>query len=146
MTRRDWQDKYRLFKEISERYHAALQERESPENIAVIEEYNSLLSELSVNLSLFSNDDQAFLVEAKLAEKLRQFKEISIKYDIFLQGRENPDDDLSVVGNSFNSLLSELLSSLDLFNPEERAYIENAKKAYIRPSISSPFVQSKRKS
>ena len=62
MTRRDWQDKLRLFKENSERYHAASQERENPENIAVIDSYNSLLSELVANLSLFTDDDQAFIV------------------------------------------------------------------------------------
>ena len=90
MTRRDWQDKLRQFIELSDGYHAALQEREKPENIAVIDEFNSLLSELVANLSLFNHDDQAFIVNVKLAEKLRQFKEISIKYDTFLQGRENP--------------------------------------------------------
>ena len=135
MTRRDWQDKLRLLKELSNGYHAALQERGNPENLAVIDEYNLFLSELSVNLSLFSAEDQAFIQGAHLAEKLRQFKEISIKYDIFLQGRESPDDDLSVVGNSFNSLLSELLSNLNLFNPEDREYIENAKKRTYIPQI-----------
>ena len=131
MTRRDWQEKLRLLKESSERYHAALQERGNPENLAVIDEYNSLLSELSANLSLFNVDDQAFIVKAKLPEKLRQFKEISIKYNTFLHGRENPDDDLSVVGNSFNSLLTELLSNLSLFNPEDRAASKTQKSVCI---------------
>ena len=58
-----------------------------------------------------------------------------MKYDTFLEGRENSDDDLSVVGSSFNSLLSELLSNLSLFNSEDRAYIENAKKRTYIPQI-----------
>ena len=88
MTRRDWQDKLRQFKELSDGYHAALQEREKPKNIAVIDSFNSLLTELVASLSLFSDDDQAFIVKTNLGDKLRQFKEISIKYDTFLQGRE----------------------------------------------------------
>ena len=138
MTRRDWLEKLRVFKETKEKFPAALQEREIPENIAVIDSFHSLLSELVANPSLFNGDDQAFIVQTNLAEKLRQFKEISIKYDTFLQGRENPDDDLSVVGNSFNSLLSELLSNLNLFNPEDRAYIETAKNSsFTRPAKSN---------
>ena len=128
MTRRDWTEKLRLFKDSSQRYHAALEERENPENLAVIESFHTLLVELVANLGLFNAEDQAFIVKANLEDKLRRFREISVKYDTFLQGRENPDDDLSVVGNSFNSLLSELLSNLNLFELEDRAYIENAKK------------------
>ena len=94
MTRRDWIEKLCVLKETSNRYQACLQEREKPENIAVIDSFHSLLTELVANLSLFNADDQAFIVEVNLAEKLRQFKEISIKYDSFLHGRENPDDDL----------------------------------------------------
>ena len=108
MTRRDWIERLRLFRELSGNFHAALQERENPENLAVTESFHSLLVELVVNLSLFSDDDQDFTVKVNLAEKLRQCKEISMKYDTFLEGRENSDDDLSVVGSSFNSLLSEL--------------------------------------
>ena len=67
-----------------------MQEREKPENLAVIESFKSLLSELVTNLGLFSDDDQAFVVKANLAEKLRQFKEISIKYDTFLEVAKIP--------------------------------------------------------
>ena len=135
MTRKDWIEKLRLFKETGERYHAASQEREKPESLAVIESFHTLLVELVANLGLFSAEDQAFIVKANLDDKLRRFREISVKYDTFLQGRENPDDDLSVVGNSFNSLLSELLSNLNLFELEEGAYIENAKKRTYIPQI-----------
>ena len=69
MTRRDWIQKLCQFKENSERYHAALQESENPENLAVIESFHSLLSELVANISLFNAEDQAFIVKAKLAEK-----------------------------------------------------------------------------
>ena len=135
MTRRDWTEKLRLFKESSQRYHAALNDQENPEHIPVIDEYNLLLSELVANLTLFGAEDQAFIKGENLAERLRQFKVISLKYETFLEGRENPDDDLTVVGNSFNSLLSELLSNLNLFNPEDRAFIENAKKRTYIPQI-----------
>ena len=89
MTRKDWNEKLRLFKESSQRYHAVSNDRDNPDNHPVIDEYNSLLSELVVNLTLFNADDQSFIVKANLAEKLHQFKVISVKYDTFLQGWEN---------------------------------------------------------
>ena len=46
-----------------------MQESENPENLAVIESFHSLLSELVANISLFNAEDQAFIVKAKLAEK-----------------------------------------------------------------------------
>ena len=104
-------------------------------NHPVIDEYNSLLCKLVANFGLFNAEDQAFIEREKLAERLRQFRVINLKYDTFLQGRENPDDDMTVVGNSFNSLLSELLSNLDLFNPEDRDFIESAKKRTYIPQI-----------
>ena len=84
MTRRDWTEKLRLFKESSQRYHAVLDDQENPENQPVIDEFNSLLTELVANLGLFSAEDQAFIEKAKLNEKLRRFREISFKYDTFL--------------------------------------------------------------
>ena len=83
MTRRDWIEKIRIFKETSERYHAVSHDQENPDDPLVIE-YISLLSELVANRSLFSAEDQAFIKSENLANRLRQFKVISLKYETFL--------------------------------------------------------------
>ena len=52
---------------------------------------------------------------AECAAKLQEFVRAQERLDIFLRGEENPDDDFNTAGNHFNSLLSELLTHLNLF-------------------------------
>ena len=54
---------------------------------------------------------------AECAAKFQEFIKAEERLNIFLLGEENPDDDFNTAGNHFNSLLSELLTHISLFQP-----------------------------
>merc|ERR1712074_78352 len=53
--------------------------------------------------------------------------------DRFLKGTESADDDYTVAGNNFNSLLKEALDNLSLFTPAQRRFIEDSKRKTFLP-------------
>ena len=60
-------------------------------------------------------------------EKFEAFVEVSKQLQRFLEARESPDEDYDIVGQTYNSLLAELLANLDLFSKEQRQFIEESK-------------------
>ena len=60
-------------------------------------------------------------------EKFEAFVEVSKQLQRFLEAKESPDEDYDIVGQTYNSLLAELLANLDLFSKEQRQFIEESK-------------------
>ena len=63
-------------------------------------------------------------------EKYEAFVEVSKQLDRFLKGK-----DYTVVGQSYNSLLSELLANIELLSSEQRQFIEAAKRKTFLPQF-----------
>ena len=80
------------------------------------------------------------------AAKFEEFVKAHDRLNIFLQGQENPDDDLNVAGNHFNSLLSELLTNIDLFSKDQQAYILAAKQRTFVPQHRRRFARARERS
>ena len=60
-------------------------------------------------------------------EKFEAFVEVSKQLQRFLEAKESPDEDYDIVGQTYNSLLAELLANLDLFSKEQQKFIEESK-------------------
>ena len=60
-------------------------------------------------------------------EKFEAFVEVSKQLQRFLEAKESPDEDYDIVGQTYNSLLAELLANLELFSKEQQKFIEESK-------------------
>merc|ERR1711911_350118 len=70
----------------------------------------------------------------------KESKELYVRFikansdlDRFIKGTESADDDYTVAGNNFNSLLKEALDNLPLFTPAQRRFIEDSKRKTFLP-------------
>ena len=66
-------------------------------------------------------------------EKYEAFVEVSKQLQRFLENRESPDEDYNIVGQTYNSLLAELLANIECFSGEQRQFIEDAKRKTSLP-------------
>ena len=66
-------------------------------------------------------------------EKFEAFVEIAKQLQRFLEGKESPDEDYTIIGQTYNSLLAELLANIDLFSKEQRQFIEEFKRESSLP-------------
>ena len=124
---------YEEFVKAHDRLYILPLEGNSDNDLNVVrDQFDSILAELLPNLELFSKDQQAFILAVKektsWAIKFKEFLKAHDRLNVFLRGEENPDDDLNVVGNQFNSLLSELLSNLQLLSVDQQTFVTAAKK------------------
>ena len=65
--------------------------------------------------------------QSESKEKFEAFVEVSKQLQRFLEARESPDEDYDIVGQTYNSLLAELLANLELFSKEQQKFIEESK-------------------
>ena len=70
---------------------------------------------------------------AESKEKYEAFVEVSKQLQRFLENRESPDEDYNIVGQTYNSLLAELLANIECFSGEQRQFIEDAKRKTSLP-------------
>ena len=108
---------------------------------ALANQFNAVLADLLLHLSTFSPEQIQF-IEEKAGEGIqsKESKELYVRFikansdlDRFIKGTESADDDYTVAGNNFNSLLKEALDNLPSFTPAQRKFIEDSKRKTFLP-------------
>ena len=133
MTRSSNKETLDRFVALSEQLGEKEETDDEYSNLA--DQFNAILADLLLHLETFSVEQRQF-IEDKATERIqsKESRELYARFynahsnlDRFLKGTESADDDYTVSGNNFNSLLKEALDNISSFTPDQRRFIEDSK-------------------
>ena len=139
MTRNSAKETLDRFIALSEQLGEKEETDEEYSNLA--DQFNAILADLLLHLDIFSAEQRQF-IEDKATEGIqsKESRELYARFynahrqlDCFIRGTESADDDYTVAGNNFNSLLKEALDNLPSFTPAQRRFIEESKRKTFLP-------------